>query len=212
MAQQLNQTDDRHDTTVTDAGDPAGIVAGPSQAELPPKPSRAVAREEKRADHRGNFFTILKKGQGYWTRMGTAVAAGLIICLAATFIYNEMPSWIRPWFLPAQLNSLEPAERTAAMDYAVTMSSRITLAVAAAVLVGLSLLAWRLMNKPSNVDFLIATDSEMKKVNWTSRKELIGSTKVVILFMFLIAIILFGIDILFGYLFYFMNVLKTPPL
>ena len=43
------------------------------------------------------------------------------------------------------------------------------------------------MNKPTNVDFLIATDSEMKKVNWTSRKELIGSTKVVIIFMFLIA-------------------------
>ena len=47
------------------------------------------------------------------------------------------------------------------------------------------------MNKPSNVDFLIATDSEMKKVNWTSRKELIGSTKVVIIFMFLIALFLF---------------------
>ena len=45
------------------------------------------------------------------------------------------------------------------------------------------------MNKPANVDFLIATDSEMKKVNWTSRKELIGSTKVVILFMFLIAVL-----------------------
>src|SRR3712207_7866772 len=44
-----------------------------------------------------------------------------------------------------------------------------------------------LMNKPANVDFLIATDSEMKKVNWTSRRELIGSTKVVIVFMFLIA-------------------------
>ena len=45
------------------------------------------------------------------------------------------------------------------------------------------------MNKPTNVDFLIATDSEMKKVNWTSRKELIGSTKVVIVFMFLIAVV-----------------------
>ena len=53
----------------------------------------------------------------------------------------------------------------------------------------LSLLVWRLMNKPSNVDFLIATDSEMKKVNWTSRKELIGSTKVVIFFMFVIAVL-----------------------
>jgi preprotein translocase SecE subunit len=42
----------------------------------------------------------------------------------------------------------------------------------------------------------------MKKVNWTSRKELIGSTKVVIVFMFLIAIFLFTVDILFSYFFY----------
>jgi preprotein translocase SecE subunit len=58
------------------------------------------------------------------------------------------------------------------------------------------------MNKPSNADFLIATDSEMKKVNWTSRKELIGSTKVVIFFMVIIASVLFVIDVLMGYVFY----------
>ena len=72
-------------------------------------------------------------------------------------------------------------------------------------------LVWRVTNKPSNVDFLIATDSEMKKVNWTSRKELIGSTKVVIVFMFLIAIFLFAVDILFGYLFHVIGVLKNSP-
>ena len=51
----------------------------------------------------------------------------------------------------------------------------------------------------------------MKKVNWTSRRELIGSTKVVIIFMFLIAFLLFAFDIVFGYLFYFLNVLKSKP-
>jgi preprotein translocase subunit SecE len=68
-----------------------------------------------------------------------------------------------------------------------------------------------MMNKPNNADFLIATDSEMKKVNWTSRRELFGSTKVVIIFMFLIAFLLFAFDIIFGYLFYFLDVLKTKP-
>jgi preprotein translocase SecE subunit len=63
--------------------------------------------------------------------------------------------------------------------------------VASFFVVGFAALAWWLMNKQDNVDFLIATDSEMKKVNWTSRKELIGSTKVVIVFMFLIAMFLF---------------------
>jgi len=68
-----------------------------------------------------------------------------------------------------------------------------------------------MMNKPTNADFLIATDSEMKKVNWTSKKELIGSTKVVIIFMFLIAFLLFAFDIVFGYIFYWLDVLKSSP-
>jgi preprotein translocase SecE subunit len=75
--------------------------------------------------------------------------------------------------------------------------------------VGGSIPSWRVvllgfwvMNKPTNVDFLIATDSEMKKVNWTSRKDLIGSTKIVIIFMFSVAIFLFVADILFTYLFF----------
>ena len=42
-------------------------------------------------------------------------------------------------------------------------------------------------------------------------KEVSPSTKVVIIFMFLIAAMLFSFDIIFGYLFYFMHVLKTPP-
>jgi preprotein translocase SecE subunit len=67
------------------------------------------------------------------------------------------------------------------------------------------------MNRPTNVDFLIATDSEMKKVNWTSRKELMGSTKVVILFMFIMASYLFLMDVLFGYFFYAIGVVKEPP-
>ena len=74
-----------------------------------------------------------------------------------------------------------------------------------------ALLIWRVTNKPDNVDFLIATDSEMKKVNWTSRKELIGSTKVVIVFMFLIAFFLFAIDIGFSYFFFLIKVLKNSP-
>jgi preprotein translocase SecE subunit len=67
------------------------------------------------------------------------------------------------------------------------------------------------INKPYNADFLIATDSEMKKVNWTSKQELIGSTKVVIFFVVCITVLLFAIDILFGYLFFWVGVLKQPP-
>ncbi len=72
-------------------------------------------------------------------------------------------------------------------------------------------IAFYFLNKPQNVDFLIATDSEMKKVNWTSRKELFGSTRVVILFMFTVAIMLFVYDQFFWTFFWLIGVLKVPP-
>src|SRR6185436_20688272 len=106
------------------------------------------------------------------------------------------------WVTPADSKTPIDANAVAAT------ARNVTLAVCAATVLGLSWLCWWLMNKPGNVDFLIATDSEMKKVNWTSKKELIGSTKVVIFFMFFIAFLLFSIDIIFGYLFYLLSILK----
>jgi preprotein translocase SecE subunit len=148
------------------------------------KPDYAVPRPRPSG---AGFFTIYKKGQGYWTRMGTALGAFLLLGLTAYHIYLNRPY--------------------------LGMGNRPQLAmgIATAFFAVGSFLAWRAMNKPSNVDFLIATDSEMKKVNWTSRKDLIGSTKVVIVFMFLIAAILFIIDIVFSYFFYLIGVLKHSP-
>jgi len=74
-----------------------------------------------------------------------------------------------------------------------------------------AVLGFHLINRPTNVDFLIATDSEMKKVNWTSKKDLVGSTRVVILFMFVVAVLLFIYDLFFHTIFYLIGVLKTPP-
>ncbi len=58
-----------------------------------------------------------------------------------------------------------------------------------------------LVNRPKTADFLIATEGEMKKVSWSSRKEVIGSTKVVIVTTFLLAAILFLIDVVFANVF-----------
>jgi preprotein translocase SecE subunit len=156
------------------------------------------AAEEPRAHvvnyeaRQGGFFTIYKRGQGYWTRMGTALAAALISLLTAHFVYGRMIA----------LKAL----------YGWKIGTVTMIAVSAAVFAALMLWAWRLMNRPGNVDFLVATDSEMKKVNWTTRKELIGSTKVVCFFVILIAAILFALDLIFGYLFYAIRVLEVPPI
>jgi len=155
---------------------------------------------------RGGFFTIYKKGQGFWTRIGTVIAAGLIGVLTAGFIYQQLPSVLHPMFLP-NVETPNMAEKM----HANNMSQNVTLGICAGFLGVYCLIGFMLTNKPANADFLIATDSEMKKVNWTSRKELIGSTRVVILFVVSIAVILFVYDLFFHTLFFLLNVLKTPP-
>ncbi len=60
-----------------------------------------------------------------------------------------------------------------------------------------------------SVDFLVATDGEMKKVHWTTAREIRGSTIVVIVAAFMIAGILYGIDQIFAGLFRLIGVLET---
>ncbi|MEM9165679.1 MAG: preprotein translocase subunit SecE [Planctomycetota bacterium] len=62
--------------------------------------------------------------------------------------------------------------------------------------------------KRQSVDFLIATDGEMKKVNWSTRREVQGSTIVVIVASMLLAVAIFFVDYGFGQFFKFIGVLE----
>jgi preprotein translocase subunit SecE len=73
-------------------------------------------------------------------------------------------------------------------------------------LIVLGVLMFWIVNRPKAADFLIATEGEMKKVSWSSRKEVIGSTKVVIVTTFILAAILFLVDVVFANLFQLMGV------
>lgn len=64
----------------------------------------------------------------------------------------------------------------------------------AAILVGALFLLYFVSMSPKTGEFLIATDGEMKKVNWSTRKEVIGSTWVVVTTCFLLAGVLFVVD------------------
>jgi len=69
------------------------------------------------------------------------------------------------------------------------------------VIVGFGALVWYLVNKPKFADFMIATEGEMKKVNWPTRKEITGSTWIVILGTLIMAVLLFLADFGFQFLF-----------
>jgi preprotein translocase SecE subunit len=148
----------------------------------------AVARAQREGP---GFFAFYKPGQGYYTRLCTAIAIALVVFTIAAFFYERMQAW----FVGADGRA----------------QTGIIIAILGGVVSLIGLWVFRLLNKPGIVDFLIATESEMKKVNWTTRKELWGSTKVVIFFMFLIAVILFVIDVIFGYFFVLIRVLEFGP-
>lgn len=70
---------------------------------------------------------------------------------------------------------------------------------AAALIIAIGLLVtWLYVaRKPDTVDFLIATDGELKKVNWGTRKLIIDSTQVVVAATLLIAAYIFLVDVVF---------------
>jgi preprotein translocase subunit SecE len=68
-------------------------------------------------------------------------------------------------------------------------------------------ISYRLVNLPAFADFLIAVEAEMNKVSWPSRRELIRGSAVVIITMFALAILLFGFDAAWRFIFESLGIL-----
>ncbi len=178
--------------TVIGPGTPDNDEPRPGlSARRPPQVDYRAAQLQREAEkqRKPHFFTIYKRGLGYTTRMGTLAAAALLAAVTAEFLRDYLPTW------------------GLSKSHALRFYS-----VIGAVVAVIALITFIITNRPTVVDFLIATDSEMKKVNWTTRKELIGSTKVVIFFVVLLAVMLFVFDTFFGEFFHLINVLKFGPL
>lgn len=60
-------------------------------------------------------------------------------------------------------------------------------------------LAWRAVNIPTFADFLIATEAEMNKVSWASRKRLVQDTIVVLVTTLLLTLFLLVVDLFWGW-------------
>ena len=80
--------------------------------------------------------------------------------------------------------------------------------VGVVLLFGAGLVYWFVGLRRGTAEFLIATDNEMKKVNWSTRREIVGSTWVVITATFLLATMLFVVDFMFSRFFSLIHVLE----
>ena len=116
---------------------------------------------------------IYKPGQGRYVRLGTAGAAGLVGLLLSYYLYTMLARHVPDDF--------------AYKVYLAYAAPAVLFAV-------IALLTAKYLNQPRAADFLIATESEMKKVSWSSKAEVIGSTLVVIVTVVILAAFIFVID------------------
>lgn len=118
---------------------------------------------------------IYKRGQGKYTRLCSGFGMGIIVGLGCFALYNKLQA--AEWQLSRR-----------AILWISTM-------VPAGLFVGLGLLIFYLVNKAVVADFMIAAEGEMKKVSWSSRKEIAVSTFVVIVVVIIMAVLLGTTDL-----------------
>jgi preprotein translocase subunit SecE len=116
---------------------------------------------------------IYKRGQGYYTRLYSALVAFAIVAAGCFALYRQLSTenlWIQAF-------------------------------VTAGVCAGFAALIFWIVNKPNIADFMISAEGEIKKVSWSSRKEIIASTMVVIFVVAMMACMLFLADAFFRFMF-----------
>ncbi len=131
---------------------------------------------------------IYKAGQGYWTRMMSSIAAGLLIFMGAVWLWDTIAG--------VRVGNLQTV-------YVQAGAAVVFITVLA--VIGYYLIC---VHKRF-VDFLIATEGEMKKVNWSTRREIMGSTWVVISLTFIIATLIALLDLFYSMIFTTLNVLES---
>jgi preprotein translocase SecE subunit len=72
-------------------------------------------------------------------------------------------------------------------------------------------LAYRIVNFPAFADFLIATEAEVNKVSWTTRKRLVQDTIVVLVTVILLTVFLFFVDQIWAFLLTQVRVIQISP-
>ncbi len=129
-------------------------------------------------------FSIYKRGQGKYTRLYSAFGLAIIAGLGCLRLYEKLQ----------------------AADFGLGQKGALWVAtmVPTGLFIVLSLFIFWLVNKPSIADFMVVAEGEMKKVSWSSRKEIAVSTFIVIVTVIIVALLLgffdFTFELIFGWL------------
>ena len=130
-------------------------------------------------------IAIRKIGQGYWTRLLSVIGFGLLGVLGSVWLWRLF----------------ETVDLGVAPVYVASGAALAFMAVVGGVL------WWFAGSNTKSVDFLVATEGEMKKVNWSTRREIVGSTLVVIGIALVISLFCWIWDFAFSAFFAWIRVL-----
>lgn len=119
-------------------------------------------------------------------RWGTAIGAGVLALAGCQWIWEEIQ--VFQFAENFYVRALLPVALLVALLYAVF---------------------WVVGRQTSVVDFMVATEGEMKKVSWSTRREVWGATKVVIVTVLAMGTLLAVVDALFMTFFGQIGVLKN---
>ena len=140
------------------------------------------------SEHTAGGISIYKSGQGYYTRMGTVIGVSLTSMLGILWAWGYLK------------------------NLRISGVNELYVAAAGAIAIGGIITAityYLVFVKPRTVDFLIATEGEMKKVNWSTRREIIGSTTAVITTALILAVYCWVLEIGFVAFFRVIKVLDS---
>ena len=133
---------------------------------------------EGKSEKRG-IFSIYKKGQGKWVRWGTVAAMGVATAIGVMWLISE----------PYMVNQNDMIKAAAALTWVLLLAA----------------LTFWMVNSPKMAEFMIMTESEMRKVTWPARKEVISSTRIVILITLILGLLLAVVDVGFVKLFHWIG-------
>ncbi len=153
--------------------------------------AQGAGKRQDEARLGGGGLRIYKPGQGYYTRVGTAIGIGVLSLWGTLFLSDQFATYMDPntkYFMPVR--------------YGVCLAVFAAMCVLGYWIVGL--------HRRAN-EFFIATEGEMKKVSWISWPDLVRSTQVVVISVLVLGLFLFVVDIVFMEFFAAIGVLKGVP-
>ena len=109
-------------------------------------------------------MSVYKRGQGRYTRMVSALGGAAIVAIGCLQLYRTLD----------------------AADIGLWVETMVPVGL----FIALSVLMMWMVNKPNVADFMISAEGEMKKVNWSTRQEVVVSTVVVISVVIILAVLL----------------------